>query len=60
VAGTDGRPLPGGEQIGEVLVGEHLGSVPGQEREHAAGWDQVTYQRRRVEKLQIRTFYSCI
>jgi hypothetical protein len=43
-----------GEQVGVPGVGEQLGAVRGQEREHAARGDQVPGQRRRVGRLPAR------
>jgi hypothetical protein len=40
-----------GEQVRVITVGEHLGPVRGQEREHAARRDQVPGQHLGVQKL---------
>ena len=56
LGGRQRRPAhPGrGEQVRVIGVGEHLGPVRGQEREHAARRDQVPGQRRGVQRLPVR------
>ena len=53
-AGTDGRPRPDAEQIGEQLVREQPLAVLGQERVHRPGRHQMPDQRRRVQQLPVR------
>jgi hypothetical protein len=51
--GQRGAAPPGREQVGELLVGEHLGAMGGQEGEHAALRDQMPDQRPSVQQLPV-------
>ena len=59
-AGTEGRPLPGGEQVGKVFVSEQLVSVIGQKRVDRALLDKVPAEGGGVEELASGPDFPCI
>ena len=53
----DRRPSPArGEQVREILIGEQLTTVGGQEREHTPRRHQVPHQCLRVQQLPVCPF----